>query len=125
MRGNGKIKLLAQMAGLLSAVNGGIIGALKKMDRLDNCLKLQILLPGIDAGSIKAEIKDNFLTVQYFMEMKSEKVKTKIANIVHNEALPYFIDIRKISAHFSDGKLDITMPYNEMAEGYNNELDIK
>ena len=117
-------KILAQMAGLLSAMNGGIIDTLKKLEKFDSYLKLRIHLPGIKASSIKAEVRDNFLTVQYLLEMSSDKMRTKITNIVHNQELPHFIDVRRLSAHFANGKLDITMPFNEFAEGYNAELDI-
>ena len=124
MKKNRNIKILAQMAGLLSAVNGGIIDTLKKLEKFDSYLKLRIHLPGIKASSIKAEVRDNILTVQYFLEMSSNKMRTKIANIVHNQELPHFIDVRRLSAHFSDGKLEIMMPFNEFAKGYNVELNI-
>jgi len=117
-------RILAQMAGLLSPVSGGIIDTFKKLEKFDNYLKLRIHLPGIKASSIKAEVRDNILTVQYLLEMSSEKVRTKIVNIVHNQELPHFIDVRRLSAHFSNGKLDIMMPYNEFSKGYNVELNI-
>ena len=124
MKKNRTTKILAQMAGLLSAVNGGIIDTLKKIEKFDSYLKLRIHLPGIKASSIKAEVRDNYLTVQYLLELSSNKISTKITNIVHNQELPHFIDVRRLSAHFANGKLDITMPFNEFAEGYNTELNI-
>jgi len=124
MRKFEKMKAMAQMASVFSAINGGIIGTIKKLEQLDDCLKLCIHLPGINVNSIRAEIKNNYLTVQYFIEMNTEKIKSKVGNIVHTQALPYFIDVNKVSAHFSEGKLDITMPFNDLANGYNTRLDI-
>ena len=111
---NGKIKVLAQMAGILSAVNGGIIGTLKKLEHLDNCLMLHIHLPGIKTGSMSAEIENNYLKVQYFIELNSEIVRAKISNIVYNGLIPDFVDSSRISANFQDGRIDITMPYQGM-----------
>jgi HSP20 family molecular chaperone IbpA len=125
MKRIGKIKSLAQMASIFAAVNGGIISTLKKVEKLDDGLKLQIHLPGIRVDAIKAEIRDNILTVQYFIEMNTEKIRSKIGNIVYNQTLPYFIDVNRVSANFIDSKLDITLPFNELANGYNNEIDIK
>ena len=117
-------KILAQMASLLSGVNGGIIDTLKRLDKFDNYLKLRIYLPGIKASAIKAEVRDNFLTVQYFLEMSSNKFKTRIVNTVHQQEIPHFIDVKRLSANFTNGKLDITMPFNEFAQGYRIKLDI-
>ena len=124
MKGNKTIRIIAQMAGLLSAVNGGIIEAIKKLEWSDNCMKLHIQLPGIGANSIKAEVRDNKLTVLYFIETRVDQMRMKIANIVHTQTIPYFVDIKKLSAYFSNGKLDITMPFNELSQGYSKELII-
>ncbi|NNF22974.1 MAG: hypothetical protein HKN67_13630 [Saprospiraceae bacterium] len=124
MKKNKTTRILAQMAGLLSPITGGIVETFKKLEKFDSYLKLRIHMPGIKASSIKAEVKDNILTVQYFLEMSSNKMRTKIVNIVHNQELPHFIDVRRLSAHFSEGNLDIMMPFNEFAKGYNIELNI-
>ena len=112
------------MAGLLSAVNGGIIDTIKKLEWFDNCMKLHIRLPGVKANSIKAEVKDNQLTVLYFIESNSEKIRMKIANIVHTQTLPHFVDIRRLTAHFANGILDVTIPFNEFSKGYSKEINI-
>ena len=124
MKGNRTTKIIAQMASLLSIVNGGIIEAIKKLEWRENYMKLHIQLPGVHAESIKAEVRDNNHTVLYFIESKANNLRMKIANIVHTQTIPYFVDIKRLTAHFSNGKLDITMPFNELSKGYSKELSI-
>ena len=124
MKGNKTTKIIAQMASLLSIVNGGIIEAIKKLEWTENSMKLRIQLPGIHAESVKAEVHDNKLTVLYFIESNVDKMRMKIANIVHTQTIPYFVDIKRLTANFSNGILDITMPFNELSKGYNKDLII-
>ena len=124
MKEKSEVKSLAQMANMMATLNGGIVGSFKKLLKLEDCLKLEVSLPGISTDAVRAEVKDNHLIVRYMVDINSRNLRVKISNVVYNEPLPYFVDITRLSAKFSSGKLDITMPYNQFANGFNQILEI-
>ena len=118
------VKNLAQIANLMATLNGGIVGSKKKLLKFQDCLKLEVHLPGIRANAVKAEIKGNRLIVQYLVDVNSSNLRARISNIVYNKPIPYFVDIASLTTKFTKGKLEITMPFNQLGNGYNRQLDI-
>ena len=124
MKENSAVKNLAQIANLMATLNGGIVGSMKKLLKFKDCLKLEVHLPGISAKAVKAEVKGNHLIVQYMVDVNSNNLKARISNVVFNQPLPYFVDITRLKTKFVAGKLDIIMPFNQFANGFNQQLDI-
>jgi hypothetical protein len=41
---------------------------------------------------------------------------------VYNRQQPYFIDVSKIAAQVEDGELVVTLPFNQLANGYHRRV---
>jgi len=48
-----------------------------------------------------------------------------VPKVVYNKPIPYFVDAARISATYEHGFLIVTLPYNEMAEGYHRKISIE
>lgn len=114
-------ELLAQID-FANTVNGGVIESTAKAWREEEGYKLILKAPSVDIDKIQIQTANQRFMVYYMMDVLEGK-----------EQLPYFlinlplspeVDVNLISAHFEDGRLFITAPFNDWAKGKSQYIDI-
>ena len=114
-------ELLAQID-FANTVNGGVIESTAKAWREEDGYKLILKAPSVDIDKIQIQTANQRFMVYYMMDVLEGK-----------EQLPYFlvnlplspeVDVNRISAHFEDGRLFITAPFNDWAKGKSQYIDI-
>ena len=93
----------------------------------DNEFKLELLLPGFKKEDVQMNFHENILTVKVELlenkeeenkkeeEFKYERREFGVYNFERKFKVPKAVDGEKISAHFENGILELTLPKKEVA----------
>ncbi len=93
-----------------------------KVDIIENekAYELSVAVPGLSKEDFKIDLNDNFLTVSGERKFSKEKkennlhvVETQYGNFSRSFSLPENVDANKITATYSNGILEITVPKDE------------
>ena len=113
---------------LMNTVNGGMSMSSMNFTKTKKGYTVDLVAPGINSESMKVEVKDNKLYIYFIFYLN---VANKLEG---NAGTPYFfrivpipgdVDIRKISANYENNHLQITLPFNELTSGYQQDIDIE
>lgn len=109
---------------LLNTVNGGVSEPyLSYRDHSDN-RELRIRVPGVRKEMLQVEINNNQLVVSYHIPMEVAGQQVYLPKEVVNQTLPYFVEIPAIQATYDENELVISLPFNELSNGYNRKVPI-
>lgn len=109
---------------VLNTLSGGVSEPRLTLKQFQDHRKIQLKVPGINEESMKVEIHNNILSVFYSFNLQSDNFPVQVPKVVYNKPIPYFIDASRITASYENGFLIVTLPYNEMAEGYHRKVSI-
>jgi|SRR5882762_4245552 len=109
---------------VLNTVNGGVSEPQLTLKQFQDHREVQLKVPGVKEENIKVEIHNNILSVFYNFHLQSAGLPIQVPKVVYNKPIPYFVDAARITALYEDGFLIVTLPYNEMAEGYHRKVSI-
>lgn len=93
-----------------------------KVDIIENekAYELSVAVPGLSKEDFKIDLNDNFLTVSGERKFSKEKnennlhvVETQYGNFSRSFSLPENVDANKITATYTNGILEITVPKDE------------
>ncbi len=119
-----KFKQLLTTVDLLNTLNGGVSEPyLSYRDRPEGS-ELRVRVPGVSKEMLQVEINNNRLNVFYHIPMITSGEQVYLPKEVVNQTLPYYVEIPAIQATYEDTELVITLPYNEMSNGYNRRVPI-
>lgn len=107
---------------VLNTLHGGVAEPQLKLKQFTDYRQIELKVPGVSREKIKAEINNNQLTVYFTLSIQSRDRMIPVPRVVYHKPIPYFIDRKKISAVFEDETLIVTLPYNELANGYHRDI---
>ena len=110
---------------VLNSLNGGVSEPQMTLKQFHDHREIRLKVPGVKEENLKVEIHNNTLSVFYIFHFQSDGVWIEVPKVVYNKPIPYFVDATRITATHEDGFLIITLPYNEMAEGYHRRVSIE
>ena len=116
-------ELLASMD-VLNTLNGGVSEPAMVLKQFPDHREIRLKVPGVNEENLKVEVHNNTLSVFYTFHIQSDNLPIHVPKVVYNKPIPYFVDAARISASYEDGFLIVTLPYNEMAEGYHRKVSI-
>jgi len=109
---------------VLNTLNGGVSEAQMILKQFPDHHKIRLKVPGVNEENLKVEVHNNMLSVFYTFHLQSGHLPIHVPKVVYNKPIPYFVDAARITASYEDGFLIVTLPYNEMAEGYHRKVSI-
>jgi HSP20 family molecular chaperone IbpA len=109
---------------VLNTLSGGVSEPQLTLKQFQDHREIQLKVPGVAEENMKVEIHNNLLTVFYNFRLQSDGLRVEVPKVVYNKAIPYFVDAARITASHENGFLIVTLPYNEMAEGYHRKVSI-
>ena len=107
---------------VMNTLNGGRTESVVKLAQFTNSREVRVRVPGIDPENIEVEISDNRVVIFYMMNIESAGKEVAIPYSVYNKQQPYFIDVSKIVAQVEEDELVVTLPYNQLANGYHRRV---
>lgn len=115
---NDFITALALSGDILNTMGGGMTEPRIAFRSSDVGQMLEIKVPGVDLRTLNIEVNFNRLTV-------FQGVLQGVPRIIFDKPIPYFIDVEKITAMVQGDVLNISLPFNERANGYHRRIGIK
>ena len=122
MKNRKKFKDLFTSVDILNTLSGGVsepsVSVREEADRHE----VRVRVPGIDKENLQAEVHNNELIIFYMIPMESDGKAVQLPQIIYSNAIPYFIEINGIQAHYEDKELVVELPFNEFSSGYNKTI---
>ena len=106
----------------LSRSGGAAYSFVPRVDVIETekAFELNIAVPGMKKEDFKLDLKDNYLTVsgerKYTKEQNDKNfhaIETQYGTFSRSFALPENVDANRISAKYTDGILEVTIPKDE------------
>ena len=109
---------------VLNTLSGGVSEPQMILKQFQDHREIQIKVPGVNEDSLKVEVHNNILSVFYTFHIQSGDLPLHVPKVVYNKSIPHFVDAARITASYEDGFLIVTLPYNELADGYHRKISI-
>ncbi len=118
------IRELAKAADVMNTISGGMSVAHKNFRKSEAGYHLTIDMAGADEHSLKVEIRNQALFVYQLISQLTFEQQQDITYVIEWMPLPTEVDFKNIQATFEGRKLQIFLPFNELASGYRKTIDI-
>ncbi|CAN5485158.1 hypothetical protein BH10BAC4_BH10BAC4_16890 [soil metagenome] len=109
---------------MMNTLNGGTSEPLVRLQKFPAQHQITLRVPGIGPENIKIEINNNQLMIYYLIPMVSQMKPINFPRIVDNKDIPYCVDVHNIVADEEDNALVVTLPFNELANGYHRDISL-
>lgn len=121
---NNKFKNILSTVDLLNTLSGGVSEPYLSYREQAGGREIRIRVPGVRKELLNVEIRDNQLNVFYHIPMETSGKQVFLPKEVVSQTLPYFIEIPAIEASYQGNELVVTLPFNELSDGYNRKVPI-
>jgi HSP20 family molecular chaperone IbpA len=122
MKKKKKFKDLLTSVDILNTLSGGVSEPSISMREETDRHEVRVRVPGIDKKYLQAEVHNNELIIFYMIPLESNGKEVQLPQIIYNNAIPYFVKINSIQAHYEDNELVVELPFNELSSGYNKKI---
>jgi HSP20 family molecular chaperone IbpA len=116
---------LLQSIDITNTIGGGVSQPIIELKQHEGHREIKCKVPGVAESALQVEVISNFLSIYYTQEFLSRGTSIEIPKVVYHKAIPYFIDIAKISATVEEGVLCVTLPFNKLANGYHKKISVQ
>ena len=123
MRKNSFSEMIASVD-VLNTLYGGISEPYVEFQQFEDRREIYVRVPGIEKESIQIEIHKNVLTIFYSIFIQSGDTRIPMPRIVYSKNIPYFVDASRISAQTEGQGFRVTLPFNEMANGFYRNIKL-
>jgi len=107
---------------VMNTLNGGRTEPVVKLRQHTNSRVVRVKVPGINPEKIEVEVNDNRVVIFYTMNVEAGGKEVGIPYSVYNRQQPYFIDVSRIVAQIEEDELVVTLPFNQLANGYHRRV---
>ena len=120
-------KELLKNADLMNTINGGISKPSVIMEREKKNYTVTARIPGVSPEKLRVEVKNNRLFLYHDIDVDNPILypgKNRVAFNIGYIIIPFDVNIKAIFAIYIQKELKITMPFNELSDGYHKQIDI-
>jgi HSP20 family molecular chaperone IbpA len=120
-------KELLKNVDLMNTINGGISKPTVIMEREEKNYMVTARIPGVGPEKLRIEVKNNRLFLFHDIDIENPALYSGKKVIPFNIGyiiIPFDVNIKGIEAIYADKELKITMPFNELSDGYYKRIDI-
>lgn len=117
------LRSFARAANVANTLNGGMAKPKATFSKEDNHYHITLRVPGTGDSSFKIEIINQSLYIFMFVgheSLSEEALKFPIEIL----PIPTDVDFHNITAYFDGRTLNVVMPFNELANGYRQGIEI-
>ncbi|HMG93740.1 MAG TPA: Hsp20/alpha crystallin family protein [Chryseolinea sp.] len=107
---------------VMNTLNGGRTEPVVKLHQHTNSREVRVKIPGISPEKIEVEVNENRVVIFYMMTVATAGKEVGIPYSVYDRQQPYFIDVSKIVAQVEEAELVVTLPFNQLANGYHKRV---
>lgn len=117
------IKNLANTAELINTINGGMTQPKVHLIKSEEGWLLRMKVPSVSIDNITIEVKEGFLFV--FQNLSNRQSDFDLPYMIEMLNLTSRIDMDSIYAEYEEGEIEIHLPFDELASGFEREIEIK
>lgn len=120
-------KEILRKVDVMNTLNGGISKPAVHMLREDERYLVRVRMPGVDPEKMRVEVQNDKLFLFHDISVENTYLYTDTDHIPFNIGyvmIPFDVDLKNIKAVFEDNELLITLPFNELSDGYQKKIDI-
>ncbi len=117
------VRNLARTADILNTINGGMSQTTINIHSLENEWLIKVRTPGVELENLRLEVLDNQLYVHQMMEIDQNSPE-KAPYVIAMIPLVKQINVEEISATFEEGWTLIRLPFDEMVDGIDRQIEI-
>jgi HSP20 family molecular chaperone IbpA len=107
---------------VMNTLNGGRTEPVVKLHQHTDSREVRVKIPGIGPEKIEVEVNENRVVIFYMMNIASAGREIAMPYSIYNRQQPYYIDVSKIVAQVAEEELVVTLPFNELANGYHKRV---
>ncbi|MFT6866402.1 MAG: hypothetical protein ACJA08_001233 [Cyclobacteriaceae bacterium] len=116
------IKNLASTAELINTINGGMAQPYVVLEKSEASWLLRMRIPSVNVDNIKIEVKEGILLV--FHNLETSQSDIELPYLIEMLNLTGQIDLDSIYAEYDDEEIFVHLPFDEMASGFEREIEI-
>jgi len=120
-------KELLKNVDLMNTINGGISKPTVIMEREKKNYIITARVPGVSPEKLRIEVKNNRLFLFHDIDVENAALysgKNVIPFNIGYINIPFDVNIKGIIASYIDNELKITLPFNELSDGYFRRIEI-
>lgn len=110
---------------LMHTLNGGMSMTTLNVAETDQNIIITISAPSVRPESYQVMIDRNKLIIYSAFKQKTPEGEMAIPMFFKTFDVPFFVDGANITALFEEGKLIVTMPFNEQNQALQRKIDIQ
>jgi HSP20 family molecular chaperone IbpA len=117
------LRSFAQAANVANTLNGGMAKPRVTFSKEEDHYRISLCVAGTGEGSFKVEIINQSLYIFLFVDIEgvlAEALKYPLEIL----PIPSDVDFHNIGASYEGNTLHVRMPFNELANGYRQGIDI-
>jgi len=109
----------------MNTINGGISKPVVKITKEDKHYSVVVKVPGVNGEELKVDIQDNMLQVFHVISGDPDSDLPHFPRIILQQYIPHDVNIKRVTAQYADGKLWVTLPFNDLSGGYHRSISIQ
>ena len=113
---------------VMNTLNGGISQPRVTLNRLTDRYILCARIPGVNPECMQVDIRNDKIFLFHHIALRNIDYYQKVSSVPFNIGfvmIPFDVNIKAISAVFENKELLITLPFNDLAGGYNKTIEIR
>lgn len=120
-------KEILRKVDVMNTLNGGISKPTVHMLRQPANYLVTVRMPGVDPNKMRVEVHNDRLFLFHDIMVENTELYSNNNQIPFNIGyvlIPFDVNIKEIKAVYEDRALQITLPFNELADGYDKKINI-
>lgn len=120
-------KEILRKVDVMNTLNGGISKPTVHMLRQPANYLVTVRMPGVDPNKMRVEVHNDRLFLFHDIMVENTELYSNNNQIPFNIGyvlIPFDVNIKEIKAVYEDRALQITLPFNELAGGYDKKINI-
>ncbi|MBV6645951.1 MAG: Hsp20/alpha crystallin family protein [Cyclobacteriaceae bacterium] len=118
---NSTTSSLAQSAYVMNILGGGMSMPNLQFEKHKDHYTYTVQLPGVEPDRYNVEIDHHNLFIYHVMDFDDQ---LEVPYMIKRIIIPAEVDYKNITADYVDGHLRVTLPFNELADGYHKDIEI-
>ncbi len=113
---------LGHVANITNTISGGMSMNHLDVQANDDHYLVTVKAPGVSVDSFRVSVDDGRLLVHQMLTVEGDIDFPYLINFME---IPFDVNVELISAEYNEHGLEITLPYNEYADGYHRDIEIE
>ena len=118
------VREILKSVDIYNTLNGGRVAPQVSVATRKDHLLLTVRVPGVAVAELEVNILNGILQVTRPMNLKMDHERSIVPDVIASMPIAAGIDYHNITACQAGDRLEIILPFNDLARGYNRPIKI-